>query len=71
MGIDSPSDEFHIINTNRSGPPMSDRHKLQPRLLSSNPNPKPNIFPRKPTRQKWTGPIHLPGHIDKLLSQET
>ena len=27
-------------------------------------------FPKKPARQKWTGPIYLPGHIHKLLSQE-
>ena len=46
MGIDTQSDEFYTINTNQSGPPMSARHKLQPRLLRSNPNPKPNIFPR-------------------------
>ena len=49
---------------------MSARHKLQPRLLRSNPNTKPNTFPEKPARQKWTGPIYLPGHIYKLLSQE-
>ena len=23
-----------------------------------------------PARQKWTGPMYLPGHIYKLLSQE-
>ena len=49
---------------------MSTRHKLQPRLLRSNPNTKPNTFPKKPARQKWTGPIYLLGHIYKLLSQE-
>ena len=49
---------------------MSARHKLQPRLLRSNPNTKPNTFLKKPARQKWTGPIHLLGHIYKLLSQE-
>ena len=70
MGIDTPSDEFYNINTNQSGPPISARHKLQPRLLRSNPNTKPNMFPKKPARQKWTGPIYLPGHIYKLLSQE-
>ena len=70
MGIDTPSDEFYNINTNQSGPPMSARHKLQPRLLRSNLNTKPNTFPKKPARQKWTGPIYLPGHIYKLLSQE-
>ena len=69
LGIDTPSDEFYNINTNQSGPPMSARHKLQPRLLRSNPNNKPNTFPKKPPRQKWTGPIYLPAHIYKLLSQ--
>ena len=78
MGIDTPSDGFYNINTNQSGPPMSARHKLQPRLVGTNPNTKPNTnpntklntFPKKPARQKWTGPIYLPGHIYKLLSQE-
>ena len=70
MGIDTPSDEFYNINTNQSGPPASARHKVQPRLLRSNPNTKPNTFPKKPARQKWTGPIYLPAHIYKLLSQE-
>ena len=70
MGIDTPSEEFYNINTNQSGPPMSARHKLQPRLLRTNPNAKPNTFPKKSTRQKWTGPIYLPGHIYNLLSQE-
>ena len=55
MGIDKPSDEFYTINTNQSGPPISARHKLQPRLLRSNPNP--DTFPKKQTRQRWTGPI--------------
>ena len=59
----TPSDEFYNINTNQSGPPMSARHKLQPRLLRSNPNNKLNTFPKKSARQKWTGPIYLPGHI--------
>ena len=68
MGIDKLSDEFYTINTNQSGPPISARHTLQPRLLRSNPNP--NTFPKKQTRQRWTGPIYLPGHIYKLLSQE-
>ena len=70
MGIDTPSDEFYTINTNQSGPPMSATHKLQPRLLRSNLNSKPNTFPKKPARQKWTGSIYLPEHIYKLLSQE-
>ena len=54
----------------QSGLRMSARHKLQPRLLRSNPNTKPNIFPKKPARQKWTGSIYLARHIYKLLSQE-
>ena len=69
MGIDTPSDEFYTINTNQTGSPISARHKLQSRLLRSNPK-KQNTFPKKPARQKWTGPIHLPGHIYKRLSQE-
>ena len=52
MGIDTPSDEFYNIITNQSGPPMSARLKLQPRLLRSNPNTKPTTFPKKPARQK-------------------
>ena len=49
---------------------MSARHKLQPRLQRTNPNAKPNTFPKKSTRQTGTGPIYLPGHIYNLLSQE-
>ena len=48
---------------------MSAGHKLQPRLLRLNPK-KPNTFPKKPARHKWTGPIYLPEHIYKCLSQE-
>ena len=52
MGIDTPndtpSDEFYTINTNQSGPPLSARHKLQPRLLRSKPNP--TTFPKKQTK---------------------
>ena len=70
MSIDTPSDEFYNINTNQSGPPMSARRILQSRLLRSNPNTKPNTFPKKLARQKWTGPIYLPGHMYNLLSQE-
>ena len=62
-GIETPSDDVYNINPNQSGPPMSVRHKLQPRLLRSNHNTKHNTFPKKPARQKWTGPIYLPGHI--------
>ena len=49
MGIDTPSEEFYNINTNQSCPPMSARHKLQPRLRTTNPNVKPNTFPKKST----------------------
>ena len=70
MSIDTPSEEFYNINANQSGLPMSARHKLQPRLQRANPKTKPNTFPKKPARQKWTGPIYLPAHIYKLLSQE-
>ena len=65
MGIDAPSDGFYTINTNQSGPPMSARHKLQPRLLRS--NPTPNTFPKKQTRQKWTGSIYVPGQFINSL----
>ena len=47
---------------------MSARHKLQPRLPT--PNQSPETFPKKQTKQRWTGPIYLPAHIYKLLSQE-
>ena len=70
MGIDTPSDEFYNINTNHSGSPMSARHKLQPRLLRSNPNTKTTTILKKPARWKLTGSIYLAGHIYKLLIQE-
>ena len=60
----------HIAQFRVSTTPMSARHKLQPRLLRSNPNTEPNTLPKKPDRQKWTGPIYLPRHIYKLLCQE-
>ena len=47
---------------------MSARHKLQPRLPK--PNQSPETFPNKETKQRWTGPIYLPAHVYKLLSQE-
>ena len=68
MGIDTPSDEFINIHTIQYVSPMSDRHKLQPRLPKPNQSPQP--FPKKQTNQRWTGPIYLPAHIYKLLSQE-
>ena len=68
MGIDTPSDEFYNIHTTQYVPPMSARHKLQPRLPK--PNQSPETFPKKQTKQRWTGPIYLPAHIYKLLSQE-
>ena len=30
---------------------------------------KLHTFPKKSTRQKWTGPIYLPAHIYNLMSQ--
>ena len=69
MGIDTASDEFYTINTNQSGPPMSARHKLKPRLIR--PNQNPSTFLKKQTRQEWTGPIYFPGHVHKCLSHET
>ena len=51
MDVDTPRDEFYNINTNQSGPPMSARHKLQPRLLRLNPNTKPNTFPKKSAKK--------------------
>ena len=68
MGIDTPSDEFYNIHTTQYVPPMSAMHKLQPRLPK--PNQIPVTFPKTQTNQRWTGPIYLPAHIYKLLSQE-
>ena len=34
------------------------------------PDQSPETFPKKQTKQRWTGPIYLPAHIYKLLSQE-
>ena len=68
MGIDTPSDEFYNIHTTQYVPPMSARHKLQPRFPK--PNQSAETFPKKQTKQKCTGPIYLPAHIYELLSQE-
>ena len=68
MGIDTPSDEFYNIHKTQNVPPMSVWHKLQPRLPKPNQSPEP--FSKKQTKQRWTGPIYLPAHIYKLLSQE-
>ena len=68
MGIDTPNDEFNNILTTQYVPPMSARHKLQPRLPK--PSQSPETFPKKQTKQRRTGPIYLPTHIYKLLSQE-
>ena len=68
MGIDTPSDEFYNIHTTHYVPPMSARHKLQPSLPK--PNKSPETFPKKQTKQRWTGPIYLPAHIYTHLSQE-
>ena len=43
---------------------MSARHKHKPRLPK--PNQSPETFPKKQTKQRWTGPIYLPAHIYKL-----
>ena len=61
MGIDTPSDEFYNIHSTQYVPPMSARHKLQPRLPK--PNQSPETFPKKQTKQKWTGPIYLPANF--------
>ena len=61
MSIDTPSNEFYNIHTTQYVPPMSARHKLQPRLPKPNQSPEP--FPNKQTNQRWTGPIYLPAHI--------
>ena len=68
MGIDTPSDDFCTINmnTNQSGLPMPDTHKLQHRLLR--PNQTPNTFPKKQTKQKRTGTMYLAGHIYNLCA---
>ena len=63
MGIDTPSDEFYNIHTTQYVPPMSARHKHQPRLPK--PNQSPETFSKKQTKQGWTGPIYLPAHIYK------
>ena len=68
MGIDTPSDEFYNIHTTQYVPPVSARHKLQSRLPK--PNQSPVTFPKKQTKQRWTGPIYLPAHTYKLKSQE-
>ena len=68
MGIGTPSDEFYNVHATQYVPPVSARHKLQPR--PPKPNQSPEIFPKKQTNQRWTGPICLPAHIYKLLSQE-
>ena len=68
MGIDTPSDAFYDITTTQYVPPISARHKLQSRLPKSNQSPE--TFPKKETKQRWTGSIYLTSHIYKLLSQE-
>ena len=68
MGIDTRGDEFYNIHSTQYVPPMSARHKLQPRLPKTNESPE--TFPKKQTNQRWTCPIYLPAHIYKLLSQE-
>ena len=50
LGIDTPSDEFYNIHTTQYVPPMSARHKLQPRLPKSIQSPE--TFPKKQTKQR-------------------
>ena len=71
MGIDTRSDELYNINTNQSGPPISARHKLQPRLLRTNPNTKPNNISKETsqTEMDWSY-ILARTYIYKLLSQQ-
>ena len=68
MSIDTPSDEFYNIHATQYNPPVSARHNLQPRLPK--PNQSTETFPKKQTKQRWTGRIYLPAHIYKLLSEE-
>ena len=69
IGINTPIDEFYTINTNQCGPPMSAKHKLQPRLLRSNPNTKPTTFPKNlPDRNGLVR--YTCQDIYKLLSQD-
>ena len=62
IGIDTPSDEFYNINTTQYVPPMSARCKLQPRLPK--PNPRPQTFPKKQTKQRWTGSMYMPAYTN-------
>ena len=50
MRTDKTSDEFYSINTTQYVPPMSARHKLQPRLPK--PNQSPETFPNEQTKQR-------------------
>ena len=71
MGIDTPSDKFYTINTNtnQSGLPMPDTHKLHHRLLR--PNQTPNTFPKKQTKQKVDLSYLLARTYLQPLCQET
>ena len=68
QGIGTTSDEFYNINTTHASSPMSSRHKMRLRLPW--PNSGPNQLPQKPNKQKWMGPLYLPGHVYNLLGQE-
>ena len=68
MEIDTPNDEFYNIHTTQYVPPMSARQKLQPKLPK--PNQCPESFPKKETKQRWTGRIYLPALKYKLSIQE-
>ena len=57
MGLDTPRDEFYNINTTQYVPPVSARHKLQPRLPK--PNQSPETFPKKQTKTKLDLPYLL------------
>ena len=61
MGIATQSDEFYNVNTTQYVSPMYARHKRQPRLPKLNQSPE--TFPKKQTKQRWTGHIYLPAHI--------
>ena len=68
MGIDTPSDKFYNIDTTQYVSPMSAMHEPHPRPPKTSQSQE--TFPRKQTKQRWTGPIYLPTYIYKCLSQE-
>ena len=68
MGIDTPSDEFttsiqlNMFHQCQLGTNFSLDFPSQIKVQTHS--------QKKQTKQKWTGPIYLPPHIYKLLSQE-